>query len=107
MSRRSTFVDEVIEEIANEPGTPAPRSTPAGRLLYQRTHPVPIRDRLRRDLAIELLYAFGLYEPDLIARWLRSFADDVEAIGYEAAIHRFRDRILPRLLPNEPPGNGR
>ena len=84
-----------------DPALELPVVTGAGRLLYGRMHPSKVRERHRRDVYLHLLSAFQMHEPDQVASWVRELGDDVERLGYEPALERLRDKLLPVLAATE------
>jgi hypothetical protein len=81
---------EAVKQAVDDPNyEPGPRPT-----YWVRTwiDPVPRRERYRRWLSMWLKGALSDVPSDVSARYLEEMAEDI----------RFIDKVLPKLLPNEP-----
>jgi hypothetical protein len=67
------------------------------------TEPAPARYRYRAWLSIWLKGATNDIPPDVVVRYLAEMRTDVTQVGTGEAIDRFVDKILPKILSNQPP----
>ena len=91
---------EAVKQAVDDPNyEPGPRPT-----YWLRTwiDPVPRRERYRRWLSMWLKGALSDVPSDVSARYLEEMAEDIRRLDEAQAVDRFIDKVLPKLLPNEP-----
>lgn len=64
--------------------------------------PIPRRERYRRWLSMWLKGALEDIPSEVSARYLEEMADDIRQLDEAQAVNRFIDKVLPKLLLNEP-----
>ncbi|MBA4765418.1 MAG: hypothetical protein H2048_08050 [Erythrobacter sp.] len=69
--------------------------------------PIPRRERYRRWLSMWLKGALEDIPSEVSARYLEEMADDIRQLDEAQAVNRFIDKVLPKLLLNEPKDEGR
>lgn len=91
---------EVAKQAVDDPNyEPGPRPTS---WFSTWIDPAPRRERYRRWLSRWLKGALRDIPSDVSARYFEEMADDIRQINEAQAVERFVDKVLPKLLLNEP-----
>lgn len=94
------MVAEAVKQAVDDPNyEPPPQPT---NWLSTWIDPVPRRERYRRWLSSWLKGALRDVPSEVSARYFEELADDIRQLNEAQAVDRFIDKVLPKLLLNEP-----